>query len=117
MRGRADCGWLPFVDSVFFERSSFLGRGRELGWLGDCGSFLITIFGAPGPEDRGGPAGEDLDDVACPLGLLLPERWAGATLALALADADGFFAVGEALGGAAAEELVAISEEAKEGRS
>lgn len=58
-----------------------------------------------------------MDEAASPLGLLLSERWAGAALALALVDTDGLFAEGEALGGAAADELVAISEEAKDGRS
>lgn len=41
--GRAVAGWFDL--DVFLERSSLLGRGRELGMLGDAGSFLTMIFG------------------------------------------------------------------------
>jgi hypothetical protein len=48
---------------------------------------------------------------------LLPERCAGAALTLALFDAECLLAEGDALAGAAAVDVVAMSDEAKEGRS
>lgn len=55
----------------------------------------------------------------CARGLLVPERCAGAALALALADADGLLVAGDALACAAADAdaVVAISAVAKEVRS
>ena len=65
-----------------------------------------------------GPAGEDLAEVTpCPRGLLVPDRWAGPALALALAEAEGLLVEGDALVGAAADAVVAMSAEAKEVRS
>jgi hypothetical protein len=55
----------------FLERSSRLGLWRELGILGEPGSFFTTILGW-GPVEREG--GEDLAAEAPVLGLLLPGR-------------------------------------------
>lgn len=55
VNGRAVCGWFDL--GVFLERSSLRGRGRELGMLGDAGSFLTIILGGP-PRDALG--GDDL---------------------------------------------------------
>lgn len=51
--GRAVWGVLPVVEMVFFDRSSFLGRWRDVGSSGDPGSFLTMILG-------GGPAFREL---------------------------------------------------------
>lgn len=46
--GRAEEGLLELlVERVFLERSSRDGLGRELGMVGEPGSFFTTIFGGP----------------------------------------------------------------------
>lgn len=68
--GRAVAGWFDL--DVFLERSSLLGRGRELGMLGDAGSFLTMIFGlGVRPPARDALGGDDLEVAAPALGLLL----------------------------------------------
>ena len=47
VKGRAEAGLLELLESVFLERSSRDGRGRELAIVGEPGSFFTMIFGGP----------------------------------------------------------------------
>lgn len=117
VNGRAVPGPPEFL-LEFWDKSSFLGLGRELGILGEPGSFFTMILGWT-PTARDGPEGEDLAPETPPaLGLLLPGRCAAELAGPALAEAEAEVVVLCAEGETEAEAAVGGgSSEANEGLS